>query len=560
MYAQLRKFSPYITLLPYNTNGLTITHEDQLPDDSIDAYLTYFHNHRVTQQGQLIGMFCIEAPFAWYEIKNENRALFKWLRDNNVYMKYVSFKADSVSAAGWLWNAHPDMLRKDETVAELKQRLGDKLPGDLNFQISTRPLAVALQAGGKDKFFYRGIAVECDRSRVQELQEAFYHLENPKIAKEKWSITGAVMFIPFLVNKAFPHSKLLGMAKAHVIEMEKLDQLFIQNVGDIDQPLNWKDGSVGSLRSVLSLITTEDGRPMIHSVHKTNKTGTIAILFYKEFKTEAEALFLDIHEILENKLSPESHDHIFVEETLMHMSGRQNHGDSSVASSVYSSFADEILESMNPQGGDGDEVEDVTILSPPRKRQNQKRTPPRMTYSAVAKGDSGKRSQRKRKDKNEETKIRSPTDEELLSDSSEDSSVSPKELRNQDTLVNRLQSRLDQLQEKFKDAFGSVDGISIEKTKELIEASNARIKRESEEYLDKRLKAMSLEMQEANDLLYSKFALLFEQQNQIIQTMQGNFEKDIKNIYDIIQDQTSSSNIRSRTAGRYESLAGDGGP
>jgi len=117
---QLTKFSPSFILLPYNTNGLSITHEDQLPDDSIDAYLTYFHNHRVTQQGQLIGMFCIEAPFAWYEIKNVNKALFKWLRDNDVYMKYESFKADSVSAAGWLWNAHPDMLRKDETISELK--------------------------------------------------------------------------------------------------------------------------------------------------------------------------------------------------------------------------------------------------------------------------------------------------------------------------------------------------------------------------------------------------------------------------------------------------------
>ena len=74
------------------------------------------------------------------------------------------------------------------------------------------------------------------------------------------------MFIPFLVNKTFPHSKILGMAKAHVLEMEKLDQLFVQNVGDIDQSLIWKDGSTGSLRPVLSLATTEEGRPMFHSV------------------------------------------------------------------------------------------------------------------------------------------------------------------------------------------------------------------------------------------------------------------------------------------------------
>lgn len=136
----------------------------------------------------------------------------------------------------------------------------------------------------------------------------------------------------------------------------------------------------------------------------------------------------------------------------MHMSGRQNESDGSVASKVYSTFVDEILEGMNPQGGD--EVEEVTILSPPRKRQNQRRTPPRMTYSAAAQGESVEKPQRKRKNKVKETKSTSPIDEEGLPDSSEDSGGSTG-LRKQETLVDRLQTRLDQLQEKFKNAYGS---------------------------------------------------------------------------------------------------------
>ena len=552
LVAQLRKFSPSIVILPYNTNGLSITHEDQLPDDSIETYITYFHNHRVTPQGQLIGMICMEAPFAWYEIKNENKPLFKWLRDNEVYMKYVSFKADNVSAAGWLWNAHPDTLRRDEATAELKERLGDNLPKDLNFQLSARPLAVSTQPGGTDKFFYRGIAVECERNRVQELQEAFFKLENPKIARDKWNITGAVMFIPFLVTKAFPHSKLLGMAKAHVLEMGKLEQIFLQNVGDIDQPLQWKDGSVGTLRSVLTQATTETGSPMIHSVHRTNKPNTILILHYKEYKSEVETLFLDIHELLENQLDPASYENIFVEGTLIHMSGKQNEAVSSIASREYSSYADEILEGMNPQGGD---PEEVIILSPPRKKQNQRHTPPRMTYSAVA-AQNVESPKPPRKRKTRQKKVVDSQTNAAASTESDESSLSPSEEIPLSNYEARIQTRLDELQKKFNDTFGEVQGISIEKATELIEESNQRIKKESEEYLDKRLKMMSLEVQAANDSLYNKFVHLFDQQTTIIQNMQGNFEKDIRTIYEIIR--RSPNQFESRTAGRTESLTGDG--
>ena len=86
-------------------------------------------------------------------------------------------------------------------------------------------------------------------------------------------------------------------------------------------------------------------------------------------------MFLDINWLLENKLSLESYDKFFEEGTFIQMSGRQNKEESSVAFRVYSSFVDEILEGINPQGGK--DMEEVMILSPPRKKQNQ-----RCTYSS----------------------------------------------------------------------------------------------------------------------------------------------------------------------------------
>lgn len=57
------------------------------------------------------------------------------------------------------------------------------------------------------------------------------------------------------------------------------------------------------------------------------------------------------------------------------MTGRQNRVASSDASKEYASYADIILEGMNPQGGD-DTEEEVIIQSLPQNKQTQRRTPP----------------------------------------------------------------------------------------------------------------------------------------------------------------------------------------
>lgn len=317
---QLNKFSPAIILQPYNTSGVPITNADQL---QIEEYIVYYHNHHVTANGQLIGMCCLEAPFSWNQLKDEHKTLFKWLRDNGVFMKYVSFKADQVSAAGWFYGMPSDVLRTDEATKELRTRLGSKLPHDLHIQLGIRMLSITDKVS-RNRFTFKGVAIECDRKRVQELQEILYQMESPKEARFQHGITGKALFVPFVESDAWPNAKILGIAKAHVQEMGKLGQIFLQNVKDIDQHLVWDDGDEETLRVMLTNCTTTDGYHMIHSVHNTNREGTVTLLYYNEFKQEVNSCFQDIHDILENQLSEESKKNIAVEGKCIHMTGSRN--------------------------------------------------------------------------------------------------------------------------------------------------------------------------------------------------------------------------------------------
>ena len=108
---------------------------------------------------------------------------------------------------------------------------------------------------------------------------------------------------------------------------------------------------------------------MVHSVHNLNHEGTVTILYYKEYIKELNNIFQDIHEILERQLINECKGMLATEGNHMLMTGRQNFVESSTALKAYASYADIILEGMNPQGGD-DDVEDFVMQSPPRKKQH----------------------------------------------------------------------------------------------------------------------------------------------------------------------------------------------
>lgn len=73
-------------------------------------------------------------------------------------------------------------------------------------------------------------------------------MESPNEAKFHYSVTGIrALVVLFVESEAWPNSKILGLAKAHVHEMSKLGQLFLQNVEDIDQLLKWEDVEEESL-------------------------------------------------------------------------------------------------------------------------------------------------------------------------------------------------------------------------------------------------------------------------------------------------------------------------
>ena len=505
---QLHILSPAITVLPYNTNGVPVTNVDQLPDNEIEDYIIYYHNHQVTAGGQLTGMCSIESPFAWYQLKDEKKTLFKWLRDKRVFLKYVSFKADIVSAAGWFYGMNPDVIRKDEAKEELIKRLGQNLPSDLSFQIVPRMLSITDKIT-RNRLSFKGVAIECDRSRVRDLQEALYSMDSPAKARYEYGITGGTLFVPFVENDVWKNEKILGMAKMHVQEMNKLGQIFLQNVRNIDEILQWKDGEEESLRTMLTNCTTSDGHRMVHSVHNSNREGTITILYYKEYTTEVNNTFPDIQDILERQLVEESRGRLANEGSRIVMTGRQNFAVGSTASKAYASYADIILEGMNPQGGD----EDEEVASPPRKRPTQRRSPPRMTYSQIAKP---KRT-REEVPKKGTTNRGNPKSDVATETSDSEFSIEEEPPKVSEAITGRLQQRLEELQKQFEENFGKKEGIDMETTKKLIEENNKKIQKQSEEFFEQKLKELSVnltkEIQRSNDFIFDKFAALNAQQN-----------------------------------------------
>ena len=565
---QLNIFSSAISLLPYNTNGIPITDAKQLPDDEIEDYIIYYHNHHVTAGGQLTGMCCIEAPFAWYQLKDEKKALFKWLKDNGVFMKYVSFKADQVSAAGWFYGMSPDVIKKDEVVTELRKRLGENLPEDLSLQIAPRMLSITDKIT-RDRFSFKGVAIECERSRVKELQEALYKMESPQKARYEYGITGGILFVPFVENDVWTNAKILGMAKAHIQEMSKLGQIFLQNVNDIDRDLKWKDGDVESLRTMLATCTTSDGYQMIHSVHNTNRAGTVSILYYKEYATEVNNIFPDIHEILERQLDDESKGLLAIDGMRINMTGRQSHVNGSTASKEYAAYADTILEGMNPQGGEGDEAEFV-IKSPPRKKQSQRRTPPRMTYSQVVETHSTRATRTKRKAEKNKPGT-SNTAEPGASDTDSE------EMSNRNDPSKTMQERFAQMEAQFEERFGKVERTDIETTKKLIEENNKEIQKASEAFFEKKFKELSTsltkeiqqsltkEIQQSNEIIFAKFAALHDQQNTVVHTLQEAVKQEFLKIYDNMQRIQAGKQIEHATftvagPGTSQMQASDAGP
>ena len=540
-FRQLRIASPDVLLQPYNSSGPPITSEDQLPEDDIETYNTYYHNHTISPTGKLTGQCLIMVPHTWTQLKNVRTTFFKWLLDKKVFMKPVAFKVDQLSAAGWVYGLHPDLLRKDEAIPEFRKRLGSSLPTDVLFQLTPRFLSIAEQQGGTKRFTFKAIAVECDKKNVKLLQEALYQLGNPMEEKNKWGITGRAMSVPFVSTEAWQHKTILGMAKAHVKEMDKLGQIFLRNLQDIDKQLQDNDKQPTNIRKLLLNLRKEDSAEIFHSVHNTNRDGVVTALYYKAYASEAEDLLSNVHYELEAAVHEDCYGSLSQPGTRIEITGRQNQVDSSNAK-VYATYAEAFLE--NPQGGDEDD--DVEPLPPLKKQKN--RSPPKMTYSAVASKppSTGKKATTQSAHRSTNTSANHDDYAKLYEadSSSKDSGITTNNDSKWSEIETRLQERMERMEEHFEDQYGKMEGLTVEQAEIKIAESHARLQEQTETFLNQRFEEFTLKIAERiadetaklkqsflddvdskQEYLFNRFEALHQKQTAMIVSKDASHEK-----------------------------------
>jgi len=172
------------------------------------------------------------------KLKEARSPYFQWLTNNRIYLRHISFVADNVALLGFLLGAHPDAARLLDLTNELSERLN--LPEAIDFQLSPRNLTAIHNTVTKNKFGFKAIAVETDGKMAGAVWEAFFRLGDPKVEKHKWPITGNLLFVPMYKTTSWTSENISTMAKLHVQTISKLEQIFVENIYDIDTPVTFK--------------------------------------------------------------------------------------------------------------------------------------------------------------------------------------------------------------------------------------------------------------------------------------------------------------------------------
>ena len=536
---KLRGICSCFALLPYNTTGNAITHEEQIPKNDLETCLIYYYNHRIhPRNGSLIGMISFTMAATWSEIKDDRKIFFRWMSALQIYMKQISFKASTISSAGFLYNAHPDVTRRDDAMKELNERVFTILGEAIDFQVVPRGLHVAHKKDSKSRFSFRALAVECDGKDVTRLREALYQLGDPEIERKTHLVTGHLLFVPFMASEAWSHENILGMAKAHQQQISQLQQIFVKGSKDIDESLVANNGKKATLRDVIARVTLESGRELFHSIHKTSIDDTFTALFHKKNAKEAEEYFEFIHERLQD-LPEEVHANIFVANRRVEMTGRAR-ADSRPAKQS-ANLAANIIYNMNPQ--DGEEMEETPR---PIKRRV-------ISYSDAA-------TPRKRKDKvNSQHKNKSDNESEAsddeapyeLQDESEHEPVKQGRMRN-------LQQKLAELTNKFNEQYGDCKPISVDTAEAMMRTHSENQAAESEKRLEDKLKAMTLglrsemnttsnalrqEITDSSSMLLTEFSKLLERQNTFIKNTNNQVQDKLLKLHENIMSISKGAGI-----------------
>ena len=496
-----REIAPDLVLHSYRdeSGGNPITHEEQLPKDDSDAINLYFHNHRVDNSGILKGMIRFSASVPWMQLKDQRRPYFKWLSNNRIFLRRTGFDADSISLLGYLHGSHPDAARLVDMTNELKIRL--QLPDDIDFQLTPRNLFAIDSQATKTKFSFKAIAVETDSKMAGPLREAFFRLGDPKVAKHKWPVTGNCLFVPMFKTASWTTETISAMAKVHSRNMAQLEQIFVENVHDIDTPVTFREpgGSETSrtLRMAIQLSTNQAGDDnVVHSVHTTNRAGVIRILVTNANAEHAKQFFSQLQDHLRATLSAEDLD-IITKGKLIQLTDRIYESSDS---KTYAGFAEAILRE-NPQDGSPQDY-GLALPSPQRKKTRME-----LSYSNIAK-----------------RALETPTGG-TDAPTQEGAEIGDWEQR---------------IQASFQNLFGDHPPLRAEDVESKMQEAINKQAQESEARLDRRFRTFSAEMQNftsrENEKSKRMIQTMFEKQNQLFLNLTTQMQHSLLKLDENIKD------------------------
>mmetsp|Transcript_21349 Transcript_21349/g.30539 ORF Transcript_21349/g.30539 Transcript_21349/m.30539 type:complete len:614 (+) Transcript_21349:3-1844(+) len=507
-----------LILHPYReeTGGNPITHEDQIPNDDGDAISQYYHNHRVESNGILKGMIRFTTVIPWVDLKNARSKYFKWMFANKVYMRHTSFDADNVVLLGYLLGKHLDAARLVDVTKELNERLD--LKDGMAFQVTPRNLGVLDSQATQARYGFRAIAVETDSKMAATVRESFFRLGDPKVEKYKWPVTGSSLFIPMFKTSSWTTEGIASMAKLHSRTISQLEQIFIENIYDIDTPVTIREPGgteqTRTIRKAIQSATNSDGDEAVHSVHTSNRPGVIRVLVTPRNARQATDFFRNFHEQMRTSLTPEDFLAVTQGKQIQMTSKTYESSDSK----VYAGYAAALLRE-NPQDG-----QDVPITSPQRKKSKME-----ISYSAMSKRKSPPKTDSRRPDA-------------LLAEGAEgEATESELEEYGDDFWEQKMQAG-------FTKLFGKQKPLRADemehRMKELIDKQADETERKLDEKfanLTTDLKALT---EKENRKAKKHIGNLFDQQNQVLLNLTVSLQASLLQMHENIRDVASQTNTR----------------
>ena len=507
-----------LILLPYRdeTGGNPITNEDQIPKDDEEAIGQYYHNHRVENNGVLKGMIRFTSTVPWMELKNARSKFFKWMFNNKVYMRHTSFDADTIVLLGYLHGVHPDAARLTDLTKELKERMS--LPQGTDFQVVPRMLGVLDSQTTQARYGFRAIAVETDSKMAVEVKEALFRLGDPKVEKYKWPITGKCLFIPMFRTASWTTEGIAAMAKLHSRTISQLEQIFIENIFDIDKLVVFREQGGAeqqrTIREAIQSATNIEGEDAVHSVHTSNRPGLIRVLVATRNAKQAHEFFGSFHEQLRLTLSPEDFYSITQGKHIQVTSRTFESNESK----IYAGYAAALLRE-NPQDG-----QDFPVTSPQRKKSRME-----ISYSNMVK-----------------RKAPSKSEDRQMQPSSAEGNDSLDEESDDDDYGDSFWEK--KIQAGFTKLFGEHKPLRADEMEERMKELIDKQAEESERKLDKKFASLTSDLQAITERENRKakkhIGNMFDQQHQVLLNLTVSLQASLLQMHENVRDIAAQTNTR----------------